>query len=94
MLVVWLRDGRLYKAHACSSRTWRRVANNWNEYAQLWNRRFERDKNVIGVINDEDVAMIFKVHKGLPRHTPKDILRKQRNIRELMRVAPWGNWKN
>lgn len=94
MLVVWLRNEKLYKAQACSERTWRRVANGWNEYAQLWNKRFGYEKNVVGVIPDSACLTLVQKHQGLPKHLPKEILAKQKRVRELMTVAPWGNWKN
>ena len=94
MLVVWFRDGKLYKAQACTPQSWRRVANAWNEYAELWNQRFGRRKNVVGTVRDEDVKEFTEVHHGKPCHTPKDVLQKKRRLRELMRIAPWGNWKN
>ena len=94
MIVVWFRNGELYKALACSARTWRRTANQWNEYAELWNRQFGYEKNVVGTISGLDAIKLMRPHKGTPKHTPKDILSGRRRIRELMRVAPWGNWKN
>ena len=94
MLVVWFRNGTLYKAQACNRRSWRRTANRWNEYAVLWNRRFGYEKNVVGVIPGFRVLEIMKPHKDLPKHTPPELLHKQQRIRELMRVAPWGDWKN
>ena len=94
MLVVWFRNGKLYKALACGPRSWRRTANRWNEYAQLWNRRFGYEKNVVGVISEADAAKLMQPHDTLPEHAPPEVLRKAKEIRELMRVAPWGNWKN
>ena len=94
MLVLWFRNGKLYKAQACSPRSWRRTANSWNEYAQLWNKRFEYKKNVIGVVPDEMCLALIQEHDGVPKHLPKEILNMKRRIRELMRVAPWGDWKN
>jgi hypothetical protein len=94
MLVVWFRNGKLYKAHAYSSRTWRRAANSWNEYAQLWNKRFGYDKNVVGVIPESVLWSLMQPHHELPKHLPKEILDSRRKIRELMRVAPWGKWAN
>jgi hypothetical protein len=93
-LIVWFRNEKLYKAQACSPRSWRRTANSWNEYAQLWNRRFGYEKNIVGIVSGSAVLEIMNPHNGLPKHAPKDVLYKQKTIRELMRVAPWGNWKN
>ena len=94
VIVVWFRNGELYKAQACSARSWRRTANSWNEYAKLWNRRFGYEKNVVGIISEFDAAKLMRMHDGIPKHTPTAILAEQRKIRELMRVTPWGNWKN
>ena len=94
VLVVWLRNGELYKARACSARTWRRTANQWNEYAKLWNKRFGYEKNVIGIISEFAATKLMRPHDGIPKHTPREILSERRKIRELMRVAPWGKWKN
>ena len=93
-LVVWFRNGTLYKAQACSRHSWRRTANAWNEYAELWNKRFGYEKNVVGVIPGSRALEMMKRHKGLPKHAPPDRLLQLRNIRELMRVAPWGKWTN
>jgi len=93
-LVVWFRNGELYKAQACSPRSWRRTANRWNEYAQLWNRRFGYEKNVVGIISEADAAKLMQPHLTVPKHTSPEILKEHQRIRELMRVAPWGNWKN
>ncbi len=94
MLVVWFRNGELYKAKACGPRSWRRTANQWNEYAQRWNRHFGYEKNVVGVISESDAEKLMRPHRTLPKHTPPGVLLEQKRIRELMRVAPWGNWKN
>jgi len=93
VIVVWLRNGELYKAQACGPRSWRRTANSWNEYAQLWNRRFY-EKNVVGIISGDVVKNLLDPHNSLPKHAPPEVLKEQRKIRKLMRAAPWGNWKN
>jgi hypothetical protein len=88
MLVVWFRDGKLYKAQACSAQTWRRTANSWNEYAELWNRRFGREKNVVGIVEDSDVKEWTEVHHGKPCHTPRGVLAKKRLRRDKIRNFP------
>ena len=94
MLVLWFRNEKLYKAQACSVRSWRRVANGWNKYAQLWNQRFGYEKNIVGVIPDNECWKLIQKHKGTPKHLPKEVLAARRRIRELMSMAPWGDWKN
>jgi hypothetical protein len=94
MLVVWFRNGELWKAKACSSRSWRRTANGWNEYAKLWNKRFGYEKNVVGIIPASVCWSLVQPHEGTPKHLPKDVLDARRRIRELVRVAPWGKWAN
>jgi hypothetical protein len=94
IIVVWLRNEKIYKAQACGPKSWRRTANSWNEYAQLWNRRFGYDKNVVGTISESAALKLVQPHTGLPTHASREFLKKQRTIRELMRIAPWGHWKN
>lgn len=65
-LVVWFRDGKLYKSAVCNDeRTFSRTANSFNEHAQFWNR-FGKHSNVVGVISseealDEDVQSILSL---------------------------------
>lgn len=92
MIVLWFRNGKLYKAHGCGARTWRRTANRWNERAKLWNKRFGYEKNLIGIIPDDAALELMQCHDGLPKHTPDDIRLRRKRIRELMQVAPWGKW--
>jgi len=94
VIVVWLRDDKLHKAQAYSARSWRRAANRWNEYAQLSNRRFGHRKNFVGVILEKEVLGLIREHDGIPKHLDRKILAARRRIRELLRVAPWGSWKN
>jgi len=49
---------------------------------------------VVGIISEADIAKLMQPHLTVPKHTSPEILKEHQRIRELMRVAPWGNWKN
>lgn len=90
-LVAWFRDGILIRSTTCKSeRSLNRIANSYNEYAQLWNSRFGKKKNIIGVCTGEELSKICTVHKGLPKHMPREKLLVQRAIRDLRNMPTKG----
>jgi hypothetical protein len=82
-LLVWFRNGKLYKATVCGPRSLKRTANSWNEYAQRLNR-LPGQLNLIGVISQAAVLELMRPHEGLPNHTPPEVLARQRKIRNLL----------
>ena len=93
-LVVWFRNGKLYKAQVCGSRSLKRVANQWNEYAKFWSRANSQEINLIGTISQAAVLNIMRRHEGLPKHSARSVLQRQKKIREFKRgVLPTSGRK-
>jgi len=82
-LVVWFRNGTLYKSKVCGPRSLKRTANQWNEYAQKWNR-LPNQINLIGVISQAAILELMRPHDGLPKHTAPEVLARQKKIRNLL----------
>lgn len=83
-LVVWFKNGELHRTTVCrSKRTMTRIANSFNEYAEMYNR-MTKSLNTVGVISAKDALDIISLHQGLPNHTPREELRKKRDMRHLI----------
>jgi hypothetical protein len=84
-LLVWFRNGRLWKSAVCGPRSLKRMANQWNEYAQRWNQ-ITKEINLIGTISQEAVLELMRPHEGFPKHAPPEILARQHKIRNLLNL--------
>jgi hypothetical protein len=71
-LVVWFRNGALYNAKVCRPRSLKRIANQWNEYAQRWNQ-MPGELNIVGTISQAAVLNIMRPHTGLPKRAPAQV---------------------
>lgn len=80
-LLVWFRNGKLYRAGAYSRRSITRAANSWNEYGKLWSRVGET--HLIAIVAAEDILRIAKKHEGVPTRNPAANARRKK-IKNLM----------
>ena len=79
-LVVWFKDGQLRRSTVChSERSTKRIANSFNEYAQMYNKVY-KSLNVVGVISDSNLLKVFDAHHGLPKHEEKHKLKAKRDL--------------
>ena len=90
-LVIAIRNGQVVRATLCRTEAGaKRVANSWNEYARLWNRRFGYDKNRVAIITEPDLLRAARLHEGIPKHAPREKLDRARSRRNLRNMPVRG----
>ena len=89
-LVVWFSNGKLRRSTVCRSRrTTNRIANSFNEYAQMYNK-FHEDVHMVGVISASNLLKVFDEHYGLPKHEAPHKLKAKRDIRNFRNTPVRG----
>lgn len=66
-----------------------RIANSFNEYAQMYNR-MQRSVNTVAVLPSATLLKICSTHYGLPKHMAPEKLRHKREIKHFVELPVRG----